>query len=93
MLNRCSGLIIAATVAVVGLLPSMGAAQAAAAAANAAIPLTRIDPAITPIALDGHLNEQIWRTAAAIDNFRVLEPDTLEPGEFPSRYGRRRGTR
>jgi len=44
------------------------------------LPLTRIDPEATPITLDGHLHEAIWQQAAAIDQFVVLEPDTLQPG-------------
>ena len=52
--------------------------------AGHAIPLTRIDPSATPISLDGHLHEAIWQTVPAIDDFRVLEPDTLVPGEHPT---------
>jgi len=48
------------------------------------IPLTRIDPDNTPITIDGHLDESVWSTIAAIDDFVVLEPDTLAPGEHPS---------
>ncbi len=45
------------------------------------LPLTRIDPTTSPITLDGHLHEPIWQQARAIDQFVVLEPDTLEPAE------------
>lgn len=46
--------------------------------------LTRIDSAASPITLDGHLREPVWQQAAAIDQFVVLEPDTLVPGEHPT---------
>jgi len=48
------------------------------------IPLTRIDTELTPIKIDGHLDEPIWQSAPTIDDFVVIEPDTLVPGEHPT---------
>ena len=80
----------AAVVACVVLIPPTALAQQAPApvlleyAPGRAITLTRIDPAATPITIDGRLDEPVWQSIAAIDDFVVLEPDTLEPGEHPS---------
>jgi len=49
-----------------------------------AIRLTRIDTTITPIDIDGHLNEAVWNSVPVIDDFVVLEPDTLQPGVHPT---------
>ena len=48
---------------------------------GAAIPLLRLDPAVDPIKVDGALDEAVWQRIPAIDDFLVLEPDTLVPGE------------
>ncbi len=42
--------------------------------------LTRIDPERTPITVDGHLREAVWQRVPVIEDFVVIEPDTLEPG-------------
>ena len=66
-------------------LPQAPQSIAVAVRPGESIPLTRIDATATPIKIDGHLNEPIWRTIPVIDDFVVLEPDTLQPGEHPTR--------
>ena len=46
--------------------------------------MTRINPELTPITVDGHLHEPVWQTIPVIDDFVVLEPDTLEAGVHPT---------
>ncbi len=45
-----------------------------------AITLLRIDLEREPMKVDGHLDEPFWQRIPAIDQFLVLEPDTLVPG-------------
>ncbi len=52
-----------------------------AGAANATIPLTRINQDQTPITIDGHVDEPVWQTIDPISDFRVLEPDTMAEGK------------
>ncbi|MEE4280292.1 MAG: hypothetical protein V2I41_00005, partial [Pseudomonadales bacterium] len=72
------------------LLPESGAAAELPdelklqASAVQSMPMTRINPALTPITVDGHLHEPVWQTVPVIDDFVVLEPDTLEPGVHPT---------
>ena len=61
------------------------ASAACGEAEGTALALTRIDTAKTPIQVDGHLDESFWGAIVPINDFRVLEPDTLEPGRHPTR--------
>lgn len=72
------------------LIPQPGSAAELAdlvtlpAAAAHSMQMTRINPEVTPITIDGHLHEPVWQTIPVIDDFVVLEPDTLEPGVHPT---------
>ena len=77
---------------VVGLAICLCAVHAAAAQTltingrgGEAIRLTRIDPERTPIKVDGWVDEQVWQDVAYVDDFVVLEPDTLQPGAHATR--------
>jgi hypothetical protein len=52
---------------------------------HAPIPLQRIDAAAVDIRVDGRLDESIWSRATVVDDFHVIEPDTLVPGAHPTR--------
>ena len=54
------------------------------ASSGKTLTLTRIDPEQTPIKIDGHLHEAVWQRVPVIDDFVVLEPDTLQPGTHPT---------
>ena len=65
----------------------------AAVVAEMRIPLVRRDDYLrrdlsdsaSRIRVDGKLDEPAWRGLAVHEDFRVIEPDTLEPGELPTR--------
>ncbi len=44
--------------------------------------MVRIDPERTPIVIDGVVDEAVWQTIPPINDFRVLEPDTMAPGDL-----------
>jgi len=46
--------------------------------------LTRIDEAGTPIVIDGFVDEGVWARVPIIDDFAVVQPDTLRPGAYPT---------
>ena len=48
--------------------------------------LQRIDTKVTPVVVDGHLDEAFWHTLTPVENFLVLEPDTLQSGKHPTRF-------
>ncbi len=56
-----------------------------AAEPGQSIVLTRIDTDRTPIRVDGYIDEAVWREIPVIDDFVVLEPDTLTPGIHATR--------
>ncbi|MDA7722995.1 carbohydrate binding family 9 domain-containing protein [Pseudomonadales bacterium] len=47
-----------------------------------ALNIRRTDEAQTPFKIDGILDEPIWREINAIDDFVVVEPDTLKKGTY-----------
>ncbi len=68
---------------IIGMLTWLSTTWAASDAP--ALPLERIDTRVTPMVVDGHLSEPFWRDVTPVENFQVLEPDTLEPGKHPTR--------
>lgn len=58
-----------------------------------AIQLPFLSSAANDIQVDGHLDEPVWASLTPFTDFRVIEPDTLEPGRYPTSvrvfYGKR----
>ena len=51
-------------------------------AENGVLNIRRTDEAQTPFIIDGILDEAIWQEITAIDDFVVVEPDTLKKGTY-----------
>jgi len=63
-------------------IPVSLAGQSGGVTEAGALNIRRTDEAQTPFKIDGILDEPIWREINAIDDFVVVEPDTLEKGTY-----------
>ncbi|MDB0050942.1 SPOR domain-containing protein, partial [Pseudomonadales bacterium] len=63
-------------------IPVSLAGQSGGVTETGALNIRRTDEAQTPFKIDGILDEPIWREINAIDDFVVVEPDTLEKGTY-----------
>ena len=63
-------------------IPLSLAGQQGNSAENGVLNIRRTDEAQTPFIIDGILDEPIWQEITAIDDFVVVEPDTLKKGPY-----------
>ncbi len=61
------------------------AVGASASSSAPPLPLQRIDAAPDQFVIDGQLNEPFWKTITPVTDFKVLEPDTLQPARHATR--------
>jgi len=59
--------------------------QVMAASSAPPLPLQRVHAAEDGFAIDGELTEPFWKTIAPVTDFKVLEPDTLQPTKHATR--------
>lgn len=67
------------------LLALLVSGIAAASSSAPPLPLHRVSDADGTFEIDGRLKEPFWKTITPVTDFKVLEPDTLQPARHASR--------